>query len=114
VSDLNLHATIYGECDFCPPEKDKINTKKWSLVTGSKESIYDVALNGYFLNAMEDDQAPGGFLHSEMLVLVDKDKHIRGLYEGTNTEDVDRLMEEIKLLKKEEDRKEKALRDARE
>lgn len=94
-------------------EKNKINTEKWFMVTGSKESIYDVALNGYFLNAMEDSDAPGGFLHSEMMILVDKNKNIRGIYDGTDTEEVDRLMEEVRLLKKEEDRKAKALLDGR-
>lgn len=71
---------------------------KWHFVTGSKEDIYRQALYGYLVNASEDVLAPGGFLHSEMFVLVDKQGHIRGFYDGTDVKDVNRLIDEIKVL----------------
>ncbi len=73
--------------------------KKWTFVTGSKHSIYDIAIHGYMLPAGEDVMAEGGFLHSEQLILVDKEKHIRGIYDGTSLPDVNKLIDDIKLLK---------------
>lgn len=74
---------------------------RWVFVTGSKEEIYRQGVRGYYLSAQEDALAPGGFLHSEQFVLVDPMGRIRGNYDGTNGEEVDRLEEEIKLLLKE-------------
>lgn len=59
------------------------DTKSWDFLTGKKEDIYDVALNGFFVSAQKDEVAPGGFLHSQYFILVDKDGHIRGLFDGT-------------------------------
>lgn len=73
-------------------------SKKWMLVTGKKKDIYDLAIDGYKLAVQEDPRAPGGFLHSEMFVLVDKDKHIRGYYDGTTVTDVNKLIDDIKML----------------
>jgi len=47
---------------------------------------------------MKDDQADGGFLHSEYFVLIDRERHIRGMYDGTKTEEVDQLNEDIRTL----------------
>lgn len=74
------------------------NTKFWTFVTGDKKSIYDIAIHGYLLPAGEDAMAEGGFLHSEQLVLVDKDKHIRGIYDGTQLPEVNKLIEDLTLL----------------
>lgn len=71
---------------------------KWLFLTGSKKELYDLAQKGYKVSAM---QAPGtvpDFIHSEKLILVDKDKHVRGIYDGTNSQDVDRLITEITVL----------------
>jgi protein SCO1/2 len=75
-----------------------LDTKNWHLMTGDAD---DLGMEGYNLSAMEDGSAPGGFLHSEMVVLVDKEGHLRGMYEGTNTEAMDRLVADIKKLKTE-------------
>jgi protein SCO1/2 len=72
--------------------------KKWSLVTGNKKDIYDIGVDGYKLAVDEDPRAPGGFLHSEMFVLVDKEKRIRGYYDGTDTTAVNKLINDIKIL----------------
>ena len=75
---------------------------RWVFLTGDKEDIYRLGSEGYYLAASEDVLAPGGFLHSEKFVLVDKQNHIRGFYNGTDLEEVDRLFDEIRMLMKEE------------
>ncbi|MBX7180995.1 MAG: SCO family protein [Bacteroidia bacterium] len=74
------------------------NDSIWHLCTGNRDEIYSLGVDHYKLPAQEDAKAPGGFLHSEYFVLVDKDKRIRGYYDGTKTTEVDRLMEDIKVL----------------
>lgn len=78
-----------------------INTKKWWFLTGDESFIHEHGGQGYLLNVLKDSTAQGGFLHSEMFVLVDKDLHIRGIYNGTETKDVDRLLSELEILRKE-------------
>lgn len=73
---------------------------KWFFLTGSKDSIYQLAQQGFFISAMEDKERPLDFIHSEKFVLVDKTGRIRGYYNGTDPADVDRLVTEIKVLQK--------------
>jgi protein SCO1/2 len=82
--------------------KLKADTTRWKFLTGTKEELYGLGADGYFLAAREDVLAEDGFLHSEMFVLVDRDRHIRGYYDGTSTEEVNRLVGELKMLMKEE------------
>lgn len=79
-------------------ETNGINTAKWWFLTGDETFIHEHGGQGYLLNVMKDSTAQGGFLHSEMFVLVDKDRRIRGIYNGTETADVDRLMNELIIL----------------
>jgi protein SCO1/2 len=74
-----------------------IYSNKWYLVTGHKKDIYTAAKN-YMIAAQEDKNAPGGYLHSGALVLVDKQKRIRGYYDGTVVSEVALLMEDIDIL----------------
>lgn len=74
---------------------------KWHLLTGDKKQIYDLAKTGYLVNALEDDGTPEGFLHSELILLIDTKGRIRGMYDGTDKAQVQRLIEDIKILKKE-------------
>ncbi len=76
-------------------------TNKWHLLTGNKKQIYDLAKTSYLVNALEDDGSPEGFLHSELFLLIDKKARIRGMYDGTNTSEVKKLIEDVKLLKQE-------------
>lgn len=76
----------------------KINTQRWNFLTGNKDSIYHIAEKGYFLTAFADSTAPGGFVHSGGFLLVDKNRHIRGVYDGTNPEETQRLIGDIKIL----------------
>ena len=84
-----------------------IDTQNWDLVTGEKSEIYDIA-KSYFVNVSEDSIAPGGFLHSEYFVLIDKEGRIRsgvdqynnvvGVYDGTNEIHIKNLVNDIKVL----------------
>ncbi|MCB0793396.1 MAG: SCO family protein [Flavobacteriales bacterium] len=83
-------------------DRYQADPSRWQFVTGAKEDIYLQGADGYFLAAREDVMAPDGFLHSEMFVLVDRDRHIRGYYDGTNSAEVGRLVTDLKMLLKEE------------
>ncbi|MBP7809513.1 MAG: SCO family protein [Bacteroidia bacterium] len=74
---------------------------KWHFLTGDKKAIYALAKDSYLVNALEDDGSPEGFLHSELFLLIDKQKRIRGMYDGTDSIAVNKLIEDIKLLKTE-------------
>jgi len=78
-------------------EKLEIKSSKWNLVTGLKEDIYSMA-EEYIVPAQDDESAPGGYLHSGQFVLIDKDQHIRGYYDGTVATEVDLLIADIKWL----------------
>ncbi len=79
-------------------ERLGVSGEKWHFVTGPKEDIYEIGQTSYMVTAMEDRDAPGGFLHSGAFILVDKDRHIRGLYDGTDEKEVNRLMNDIPRL----------------
>ena len=87
---LKTYASTYG-----------INPDFWTLLTGSKEEIYDIARWGYFVVAKPDEADAANFIHTDKVVLVDKDKQIRGYYNATDREDVDRLITEIQVLMQE-------------
>jgi protein SCO1/2 len=90
------HDTVAVLKDFS--EKLGVSSEKWHFVTGNKEDIYEIGQKSYMVTAMEDPNEPGGYLHSGAFLLVDKQKRIRGVYDGTVTEEVDRLIKEIPLL----------------
>jgi protein SCO1/2 len=72
----------------------------WNFLTGDQEKIYEIGQTSYLTTTMADDMEPGGFLHSGAFLLVDQQGRIRGVYDGTKTEQVDRLLADIpKLLK---------------
>ena len=92
------------------PEEDSVNVlkqyaklhgvkdKRWLFLTGEKKQLYDMARQAYLLNneyglGDEDD-----FIHTQNFALVDKEKHLRGFYDGTDSAEVTRLISDIKLL----------------
>lgn len=82
----------------------ELDTHNWYFLYGEQEYVHDLGTKGYIINAMEDAAADGGFLHSEHFVLVDREGHIRGLYVGTDNNEVDQLEKDIrKLIEKEYD-----------
>ncbi len=78
-----------------------IDNNKWKFVTGNQDSILQLAEKGYFSNAYKDSTAPGGYVHSGGLLLIDKNRHIRGVYDGTNPKETYRLINDINILLKE-------------
>ena len=72
----------------------------WNFVTGDQKTLYDQAKSGYFMTALVSDTAAGGYFHSDNFVLIDQNQHIRGYYDGTSTQSVNELLEDIKNLVK--------------
>lgn len=79
-----------------------VKSDKWHFVTGEKEEIYKIAQTSYFSTALEDKSEPDGFIHSGAFLLIDKQRRIRGKYDGTKEEDVNRLLADIQRLKNED------------
>jgi protein SCO1/2 len=75
---------------------------KWHLVTGSKNQIYNLGRNAYFVEEnLGEEKTLDDFLHTENFVLIDSNKHIRGIYNGLNLTSVNQLIADIKTLEKE-------------
>ena len=99
-----LSHTIDPEHDTIPYLKDfserigVMDNATWHFVTGVKDEIYDIGQRGYMVAATEDATEPGGYIHSGAFILVDKERRIRGFYDGTKADQVDRLIKDIPLL----------------
>ena len=103
---LLLSYSIDPKRDTIPALKayaKKIGAKdnKWHFLYGNQEEVMRLADKSYYAIAYPDSLAPGGFTHSGGLLLVDKDLHIRGVYDGTSNEETKRLLKDIAILKKE-------------
>jgi protein SCO1/2 len=75
-----------------------VDDRKWNLVTGDKKQIYDLARKSYLAVKTDGDGGPYDMIHTENFILVDKERRIRGFYDGTKTEEIDRLLEDITFL----------------
>jgi protein SCO1/2 len=73
---------------------------KWLFLTGDTSVIYNLARNGFLVNAVQTSK--NDFIYEDKLILIDQDKRIRGVYTGNSTRDIDKLNDEIKVLKTEE------------
>ncbi|MFY0650502.1 MAG: SCO family protein [Cyclobacteriaceae bacterium] len=82
-------------------ERLGVKSDKWHFVTGPEDLIYKIGEESYMVTAGADEDAPGGYIHSGMFLLVDKERQIRGTYDGTLEEDVDVLINDIEKLLKE-------------
>lgn len=78
-----------------------VNDAKWNLVTGDKKKIYDLARKSY-LAAKDVPYSENDLVHTENFVLVDKKKRIRGFYDGTDPESIEKLLADIQILKQED------------
>lgn len=96
VAQLLSYSKLHGVTD-----------KRWLFVTGEKKHLYEVARQGYLLNAEEGDGGEEDFIHTQNFALIDKERHIRGFYDGTDSIDISRMLVDIKLLLAEYDYKEK-------
>ncbi|SNQ44693.1 SCO family protein [Cellulophaga lytica] len=79
-----------------------VTPKKWHLVTGSRSEIYNLGRNAYFIEEdLGELKTDDDFLHTENFVLIDKNQHIRGIYNGLNKTAIQQLITDIKTLKEE-------------
>jgi protein SCO1/2 len=81
--------------------KKGVNDEKWNLVTGDKRQIYTLARKSYLAVKTDGNGDEYDMIHTENFMLIDKKRQIRGYYDGTNPEDISRLIEDIKILKEE-------------
>ena len=75
-----------------------VDDSRWNLMTGDKKQIYDLARKSYLVAKAIPDGKNHGMIHTENFVLVDRDKRIRGYYDGTNIEDMNKLLDDIQIL----------------
>ena len=73
----------------------------WQLLTDEKKNIYKLARNSFKIVATDGDGGPDDFIHSELIVLIDKEKRIRGYYNGTEESEVETLLKDIERLRRE-------------
>ena len=75
-----------------------VKSDQWHFVTGRKNDLYEISETSYMVVANEDSNAPGGYIHSGAFLLVDKERRIRGVYDGTIPSQVDLLIKDIERL----------------
>lgn len=75
-----------------------VDDKKWEFAYGSKEDIYKIAEKSYLVSVQEDSTSKDQYVHQGWLVLVDKDKRVRGAYDGTDAKAVEQLAKDIPVL----------------
>ena len=99
-----LSHSVTPEIDSVPQlkkyalEKGVIDAK-WNLVTGDKKQIYELARKSYLAALDDGDGGPYDMIHTENFILVDKERRIRGFYDGTSSEEIAKLLEDLKVLK---------------
>ena len=99
-----LSHSVTPEIDSVPQlkkyalEKGVIDAK-WNLVTGDKKQIYELARKSYLAVLTDGDGGPYDMIHTENFILVDKERRIRGFYDGTSSDEVAQLLEDLKVLK---------------
>ncbi|MCQ0111395.1 SCO family protein [Zhouia amylolytica] len=81
--------------------KKGVQDDKWNLVTGDKKQIYQLARKSYLAVKTDGDGGPYDMIHTENFILVDKERRIRGFYDGTDEESIRKLMHDLKVLKEE-------------
>ena len=81
--------------------KKGVNDKKWNLVTGDKKEIYELARKSYLAVKDNGDGGPFDMVHTENFMLIDKKRQIRGFYDGTDADDIYKLLDDIDILKQE-------------
>ena len=87
-------------------KQKNVDRDKWILLTGSKKHIYELARKHYLVAKSQGDGGPYDMVHTENFALIDKEKRIRGFYDGTNPDEIDQLIDDIAALKKEYEQEE--------
>ncbi len=98
-----LSHTVFPETDSVSVLKDyaikhNVDDKKWNLVTGDKKEIYTMARKSYLAVKLGKPEELYDMVHTENFVLVDSKRRVRGFYDGTNKEEVQKLIEDIDWL----------------
>ena len=86
-------------------ENKNMNLNQWQLGTGQKADLYRFARNGLFITADDGDGGTNDFIHSDKIVLIDRENHIRGYYDGTDNDEITKLIKDISRLKSRPDDK---------
>ena len=103
---LFLSHSVTPEIDSISVLKEYANNKgvidgKWNVTTGRKKHIYELARKSYFAVLDEGNGDENDFIHTEQFILVDKERRIRGFYDGTDKNEMKKLKEDVVLLKEE-------------
>ncbi len=101
-----LSHTVFPETDSVPvlkayAKKHNVTDAKWNLVTGDKKEIYAMARKSYLAVKLGKPSELYDMVHTENFVLVDTKRRVRGFYDGTNKEDIKKLIEDIRFLTEE-------------
>lgn len=102
--------TVDPETDSVPvlheyAERHGVSNRKWLFVTGTKKELYQMARKGYLLDDGSGEGNEEDFVHTQNFALVDREKHIRGLYDGTDSLEIKRMIADITVLLEEYDYK---------
>lgn len=103
---LFLSHSVTPEMDSVPVLKEYAKNKgvidgKWNVTTGDKKHIYELARKSYFAVKEDGDGGEDDFIHTEQFILIDKERRIRGFYDGTDKNDMEKLKQDMVLLKAE-------------
>lgn len=79
-------------------DKKGVIDSKWNITTGDKKHIYELARKSYFAVVEQGDGGLQDFIHTPNFILVDKKKQIRGIYDGTDDDEILRLISDIRIL----------------
>jgi protein SCO1/2 len=82
-------------------DKLGVSGNSWWFLNGDKDKVYELATKSYLVGVTQDSTAAGGYVHQGYFVLIDKEKRVRGSYDGTDPKQVDQLIADIKTLKAE-------------
>lgn len=88
-------------------DKFSIDHDTWWMLTGERKVIYDVALNEFKASIASEGNIDTGFIHTEKFFLLDRDKVVRGWYNGLDSVNLGRLIKDVVLLNMERDKKKK-------
>jgi protein SCO1/2 len=100
-----LSMSVTPELDSVPvlkkyAEKNGVVDTKWNITTGDKKHIYNLARKSYFAAVDQGDGGLQDFIHTPNFILIDQEKRIRGVYDGTKEEEINRIAQDIKQLLK--------------
>lgn len=88
-------------------DKFGIDHDTWWMLTGDRKEIYDIALSEFKASIAANGNIDTGFIHTENFFLLDKDKVVRGWYNGLDSTNLDKLIKDVVLLNMERDKKKK-------